>query len=226
MRTSLSRQEALWGWIYLIFQMTVLPTLLTQGNQTLPHPLNSSELNFLFFLLNFLAVAYLFRGFLKSSWSGVSRKPGRFWAVVALGFLGYLVASFLYQGFVACVEPGYVNLNDQGIGVMAGRQFLLMTIGTVILVPPVEECFYRGLIFGNLCRRNAFLAYTLSASLFSLIHIMGFLTAYSGMELLLSFFQYIPAGLILAYAYQRSGTIFAPIFIHALVNLRGIWLMR
>ena len=65
-----------------------------------------------------------------------------------------------------------------------------------------------------------------SICVFSLIHIVGFIGRYSPLELVLSFLQYVPAGLCLAWSYQRSGTVFAPILIHAMVNAYGICNLR
>ena len=221
-----SPRETRAGWVYLIFQLVLLPTLLTQGNSMLPSPLSPAVLNFLFFLINFAAALLIFRHSLKRDWKTAGEKPGKQAVAVLGGFLCYLLCGYLFDLAARWFLPGFVNLNDQGIGFLAGSQLLLMAAGTILLVPLSEECFYRGLIFGSLLRKSRALAYLVSAAVFSLIHILGYLGAYSGPDLLFSFLQYLPAGLILAFAYEKSGTLFAPVFIHALVNLRGIWLMR
>ena len=93
-------------------------------------------------------------------------------------------------------------------------------------VPIAEECFYRGLIFRNLYDKSPFLAYAVSMVIFSLAHVLG----YVGMEdlgtLALCFLQYLPAAFALAWSYRRSGSIFAPILIHMVVNQTGMLLMR
>ena len=93
-------------------------------------------------------------------------------------------------------------------------------------MPIAEECFYRGLIFRNLYDKSPFLAYALSMILFSLAHVL----AYVGMEdfgtLALCFIQYLPPAFALAWCYRRSGSIFAPILIHMVVNQTGMLLMR
>ena len=94
------------------------------------------------------------------------------------------------------------------------------------LQSPVEECFYRGLIFRPLYGRSPWAAYLLSMAAFSLAHIVGYWGSYSLWEMVVCFLQYLPAGLCLAWSYTKSDTIFAPIVIHALVNAWGIWQMR
>jgi len=44
--------------------------------------------------------------------------------------------------------------------------------------------------------------------------------------LFLCFLQYLPAGFALAFCYRRSGSIFAPILVHMVVNQTGMLLMR
>ena len=93
-----------------------------------------------------------------------------------------------------------------------------MVIGTVILVPPAEECLFRGLIFRKLYGKNQAAAYLISILAFSCIHIFGYIGVYSPLELTMAVLQYLPAGLCLAWSYTRADTLFAPILIHAAVN--------
>ena len=101
-----------------------------------------------------------------------------------------------------------------------------MIISTVILVPPVEECLFRGVIFRNLYGKSRLTAYIVSILAFAVIHIIGYIGKYSAIELVMAFLQYLPAGLCLAWAYTKADTIFAPIVIHALVNAVSIGLLR
>ena len=103
---------------------------------------------------------------------------------------------------------------------------MLMSIGTVLLVPVVEEMLFRGVLFGRLYQKNCFLAYALSTILFSCIHIVGYLGVYAPTDLFLSFLQYVPAGICLAWSYAKSGCIWAPILIHIAVNQVGTLSMR
>ena len=46
------------------------------------------------------------------------------------------------------------------------------------------------------------------------------------LELFLSFLQYVPAGLCLAWSYEKADSIWAPILIHIAVNQMGNLAMR
>ena len=108
---------------------------------------------------------------------------------------------------------------------MARGNSFLMFVGTVILVPPVEECLFRGVIFRNLYKKSHAAGYLISMLAFACIHILGYIGQYSPLELVLAVLQYLPAGLCLGWSYIRGDSIFAPIFIHAAVNyitIRGL----
>ena len=226
MPTALTHRETLRGFSYMAFQILLLPVLLQAANQFADHFFSEAELNFLFFLINFLAVICIFHSFLHKSGKKLVQHPIYVLQTVILGLCGYFACSFLLNHLITRFSPGFINLNDQGIASMARSSRFLMAIGTVILVPPVEECFYRGLIFRNLLNKNTFLAYAVSMTAFAAIHLLAFLGSFSWMDLALMALQYLPAGLFLGWAYQKSETIYAPILIHALVNFWGIYQMR
>ena len=224
--TRQSEQEIILGWVYFLVQLLVLPSLLVWGNTRAGRPLSEAELHFIFFAVNFAAVLWIFHRFLSSSFRQVRVHPAYFCQAVILGLAAYLACSRGMDWLLARIAPGYSNANDASIAALSRGSFPLMAIGTVLLVPPVEECFFRGLIFRPLYGRSALAAYLVSIAAFSLVHILDYLGTYSLREMVIAFLQYLPAGLCLAWSYTKSDTIFAPIVIHALVNAWGIWQMR
>jgi membrane protease YdiL (CAAX protease family) len=119
---------------------------------------------------------------------------------------------------VSLLLPTFSNYNDAAIAEMSRGNAFLMLVGTVILVPPVEECLFRGVIFRNLYKKSHPAAYLISMMAFACIHILGYIGLYSPLELVLAVVQYLPAGLCLGWSYIRGDTILAPILIHAAVN--------
>ena len=93
-------------------------------------------------------------------------------------------------------------------------------------MPLTEETLFRGLIFGALQQKNRTIAYLLSVVFFAFVHVMGYFGVTSGAVLMISFVQYIPAGIVLALAYEFSGSILAPTLIHMAVNAIAILSMR
>ena len=84
----------------------------------------------------------------------------------------------------------------------------LVIVAVVILAPIAEEIFFRGVVFNALLReggrRWAFIG---SSALFAIIHVS-----------LVALLPIFLLGLALAWIYQRSGNLLAPIAMHATVN--------
>lgn len=223
---SLSKKEVIFGVIYMLAELFVLPTLLILGNWFLPNPLSETQLNFIFFALNFIVVTVAFRRFLIENFKILLRNPWRVLRFAGAGLVLYWLGNILVSYLIVGLMPSFSNANDQYIQQMTQDSVMLMTVGTVFLVPVVEETLFRGVVFGALYQKNAFLGYALSTILFSIIHIVGYLGVYTPLELGLSFLQYVPAGLCLAWSYQKADSIWAPILIHIAVNQMGNLLMR
>ncbi len=223
---ALTRQETVSGFVYMAFQFIFLPSLLFAVNDTLKGPLNEAELNFLYYFINFIAMLVLFHGFLGKSAAQVRQHPAYFCQAVILGLAAYYACFYAVDKTVSLLMPGFSNQNNASVLSMYSQNRFLMFIGTVILVPPFEECIFRGLIFRNLWNKSHWVAYTVSILAFAMVHIVGFLGTYSPLEILLATLQYLPAGLCLAWSYTKAETIFAPIFIHAAVNYITIYGIR
>lgn len=215
---AMSGQETISGFIYMAFQLIFLPSILYSVNDLLRHPMNTAELNFLFYLINFMVMLLIFHSFLSRSAAQVRQHPMVFCEALVLGFVAYYACFHATDWAISKLVPGFSNYNDASIMGMLSESRFLMLIGTVILVPPFEECIFRGLIFRSLYGKYPWAAYLVSMLAFAIVHILGFFGSYTPLELVLAILQYLPAGLCLAWSYTKADTIFAPILIHAAVN--------
>lgn len=214
------------GFAYFIFQLLFLPAMLLWANERWGQLLSSAALNLVYYTVNFAAAFLLFRRFLIQSGHFTLQNPAPFFQAVILGLAACCLFRWAMQALINCILPSFQNYNDESIAAMTREHFLMMLVGTVILVPPVEECFYRGLIFRSLWSKSPWAAYLLSAFAFALVHILGYLGVYSPAQLLIALLQYLAPGLCLAWSYEKSGSIFAPMFIHAFINFTTILSMR
>ena len=149
-----------------------------------------------------------------------------FLIAIAAGSAVYWLCSWGYGWMLSRFFPAFANLNDGSITEMVHENFIVMLLGTAIFVPVAEEALHRGLIFGGLYPKSHAAAYILSTVIFAAVHIMGYVGVYSLPNLILAFIQYVPAGLTLAWAYRRSGSIFAPMLMHAVINAFGLFAVR
>lgn len=222
----MTKSEIIGGWIYLILQLLILPVILVFINMVMGNPFSDTETNFIFFALNFICVTVIFRRFLLASLRQALSDPLRCIRTAFKGFVLYYFASYLVGLIIFFIAPDFSNVNDESIAGMTENNLVLMSIGTILLVPPVEEVLYRGLIFRGLYQRSRFVAYLVSTLIFSSIHVVGYIGFYDPITLLLCFLQYIPAGLCLAWSYAKADSIISPILIHITVNLIGMSAMR
>ena len=209
---SMNRTEQLLGSVYLLLALGLLPVLFPFCTLLLFPNLNSAQVNFFYFVFQFLCVVFILRKFLWQSAQEIGNHPFRLIMTVVLGLLGYTLLNSQISLALILLFPGFSNVNDGNIAGLAAQNYPLMAAGTIFLVPVAEECLYRGVVFGNLFKRNPVAAYLVSTLLFCAIHVLGYLGSYDPITLLLCAVQYIPAGICLAWAYRRADSIFAPIF--------------
>ena len=222
----LTPNETVFGFIYFLLQLIVIPGIFLAVNMMLPNPMSEAMINVWFFAMNFLVVLILFRKYLKKNLFTVRTAPWQVLRWAGVGLLIYMAGNAIFSVLTTVLFPDFANINDAAIMDMVQEHFGLMTLGTVVFVPLAEECFYRGLIFRTLYERSPFWAYALSMTIFSLAHVAGYVTMADFGTLLLCFLQYLPAGFGLAWCYRRSGCIYAPVLVHMAVNQTGMLLMR
>lgn len=223
---NLSKREFTWGLRYLLFELVFLGSLLSYALSLFISDLRSVHVNTAFFIINFAAVLGIFHRYLRLSLKHSLTHWGKLLIAAGIGFAVYWVLIIGLDALIYRLFPEFQNVNDAGIAQNVNQQFWITAIGTVILVPPTEEILFRGLIFGALHQRNRAVAYLISVLFFAFIHVMGYIGAAPVSVLMLGFLQYIPAGLIMAWSYEFSGSILAPILIHMAVNAIAILSMR
>ena len=221
-----TRQENILGYIYLAFSQLLLPDLIAVTAYFLGYPLSLSQLNILYFLVNFLCILAIFHRFLGHSLKKALKDIPNSLISVLVGFGGYYWGTMLLGILIARIAPDFANVNDQAIAGISQENPGMIAFATVFLVPVVEETLYRGLIFQGLQRKHRLLAYTVSAAVFASIHIISYIGSADWMTLGLCFLQYLPAGISLAWAYERADTIAAPILIHIIINQIGMSTLR
>ncbi len=123
-----------------------------------------------------------------------------------LAWIGSTVALFLMAALLTAIgQPPPVGPAEQAIAMLDPW---LVVIAIVLFAPIAEELFFRGIVF-NAWRRESGRrwAYIGSAALFAVIHLS-----------LVSLVPIFLLGLALAWVYERTGNLLAPIAMHTTVN--------
>lgn len=218
---SLTHRETVLGWWYLLFSTLVLSSIIGIFVSFLDFSL--TEVNILFFCMNFLCVIAIFHRFLWESLQAAWKKRWKCLLLVAQGFIIYFAATWVISLIIPWIDHTFsTNVNDAAILDLAKEHTGLFTFCIVFLVPVAEETLYRGLVFQKLYKKDQLLAYGLSTLLFAMIHVVDFIGDISWRTLLCCLLQYLPAGIVLAGVYESSGTIITSMLLHILINLIGM----
>ena len=221
-----TRQENLLGYIYLAFSQILLADIIAIVAYYWGFPITFSTLNIVYFIVNFIVVIAIFHRFLGKSLLAAWKNIPKCLIGVVIGFGVYYWAMILLGMVITWINPSFANINDQTVANIVQEYPGMILFATIVLVPVVEETLYRGLIFQSLQRKHRFLAYAISAAAFSAIHIIGYIGSADWATLAFCFAQYLPAGVALAFAYEKADTIVAPILIHMIINQIGMSAMR
>ena len=222
----LTDSEMTWGLRYLMFQFFFLPSLLQIVLELFFPGISFAVLNFLYYLINLCALLWIFRAFLDASVSYAQTHIVAVSIAAAVGFCAFELSNIGLGALIGSLWPDFFNINDATISSNGQNHIMLTAIGTIVMVPLCEELLFRGLLFGMFRRRSRWLGYLISVVCFCSIHVMNYAGEFEFLHLLVCFVQYIPAGLVLAASYDLSGSIFAPVLIHAAVNTIGVLSMR
>ena len=147
---------------------------------------------------------------------GIRMPDGRTFAWALAAFAGALIVAYTYGAIVAIFHIDQLKSDcaeQIPAGVRHTRWLLALASLVVIAFAPVfEELFFRGFVFPGLARAwGLAVAIVLSGLLFSAAH--------------LDYKSFVPiagVGMVFAYAYWRSGTIFTTMLAHCAFNATSI----
>ena len=223
---TLTPTEKILGFSAWGLQMLVLPAALSVLLGALAPHLGDAQVNFIYQAISFLVITAVMLRFLLQSGRYALERPFYNLRMAFYGYVlywvGFLAVTWALMQFV----PGFANTNDGEIALLMKENYPLTAAVVLLLAPISEELVYRGLIFGSLHSHSRAAAYILSSVVFASIHVLGYLGSQDLLQLGLCFLQYIPAGLTLAWVYDRTGTIWAPVLLHMTINQTSILSLR
>ncbi|MBD5147763.1 MAG: CPBP family intramembrane metalloprotease [Oscillibacter sp.] len=229
--SSMTRGEQLAGTIFFFIYLAALPFaaghIFRFVELLLGINLTSSLENALYYYVLLAVTIIIFHGFLAQTSSLLLDNLNGAAQTLALGLIGlYGLNELVYRASSLLTGSG-VNLND---AVISAQSLIPQpTLLIVILAAPfVEEVLFRGLVFGGLRNNSRWIAYLISCLLFAAMHVWqatGTIPSVENLPLMSqSLIQYLVPGLVFAWAYERSGTLWTSVALHAAANALAVWM--
>jgi len=206
------------GWFFFLLYFTVFPFLPAWAGRVLTEKrdilLSETTISLLYYLVLFLIVVILFHRFLRASFSVFLQRLGLSLKAVLLGLVAYLGLSVLISPLTGMWEdPNQLALSAQ-LTIHPDATILL----TLVLMPIVMEVLFRGLVFGSLARKSRVVGYVVSILLFAVLNVWQHIFVTGDWGYLILLIKYLVPGAVLAWCYERSGSVWSSILLHSGIN--------
>ena len=220
----MTRTQVILGWLYLLVHVFVLPELLALYGRYTPDAFSDATANLVYYGVGFVFCLTVMFSFLRGGFDVMLDNLRRSVGSLLLGFLLDYALSGAAALVLLLAEDALANPNQEGIieAAMSDGGGAVKA-ATIFLVPVVEEVLFRGVVFGSVRTRSRGWAFVVSAVLFALYHIWRY--ALADPSMLIYAVQYLPISIVLAWIYERSGTIWPGVFFHMGINAMSFYVM-
>ena len=225
----LTEFERIGGGIFFICYLIVFPLTadwILRGAEKLFHlRLTQAEANAVYYYFVFAVTILVFYNFIGKNLHRFFGNLGLTFSTVAMGLVGFYGLNELIYRLSSSLFHNHTNLNDVSINAQFHTAPRTTVLIVVVLAPFVEEVLFRGYVFGMLRQRGRLLAYAVSAALFAFLQVWQFALGSRDVWYLVLMIQYLAPGVVLAWCYDRSGNLAAPVLTHMAVNALSLWLL-
>lgn len=176
----------------------------------------------IYYYIFFVLTAIVFQRLLAKGARRFLDDPSLTLKTAGIGLVAYYGLVELAARLFAPLFKLPENQNDAAAAALIDSAPHMIMIAIIFLGPFVEEALFRGLVFGGLKERSRMLAYGVSCILFALVHVWQFAAGARDPAYLLMVVQYLAPGLVLAWVYEHTGTLWAPVLLHVCVNALAV----
>ena len=225
----MSSGEKIAGTVFFVIYLVVLPfvtaPLFRVAEMLLGVTISPALENMLYYYLLFAVTLIIFHGYLVRTSRRFADALGDSCKMILVGLVALYGLNELVYRLTNLVMVNHTNLNNTTISAQIDAAPHMTLLIVVFLAPFVEETLFRGLVFGNLRPKSPVVAYVLSCLLFALLHVWQFAVVQQDITYFLLMVQYLVPGLVLAWVYDRTGTLWTSIGLHAAANALSAWSM-
>lgn len=201
------------GGLLFALYLLVFPVLVGVFQRWLGGDFTAAECSLIYYSGLALLLVLLFRQWLRYNFHWMLARPWVNLSALGGGLAAALALTFLVRQLPFPVaDPALTNCRMQHL--MAPRATVAVF---VLLMPLVEEIFFRGVLFGGLRRRHRKVGLVLSAAGYALYCVWQFALTGGGAYLLLAA-CYLPLGAAAVWCHDRTGSVWTAVFLHMLYN--------
>ena len=223
----LTEGEKIAGAVFFVIYLLVLPFVTRPAldllGRLLGTTIGEALGNTIYYYVIFAVTLIIFHRFIGRTTTLFLENAVGSLKVLAVGFIAFYGLNELTYRLTRLVVGNHTNLNDMTISAQIDAAPWTTLLIVVILAPFVEEMLFRGLVFGGLRSKSRLAAYALSCALFALLHVWQFALVNRDITYFLLMLQYLVPGLVLAWVYDRTGTLWTSIGLHAAANALSAW---
>ena len=227
--TYMSPGEQIAGTVFFMIYLLVLPfaagPLFRLAGNLLGTTISGAMQNVLTYYILFAAAIIIFHGFLARTSRYLTENLGGAVKTLGLGLVGLYGLNELVYRLSNLFIQNRTNLNNTTISTQIDDAPHMTLLIVIFLAPFVEEVLFRGLVFGNLKSKSRLGAYAVSCLLFALLHVWQFALVNQDITYFLLMVQYLVPGVMLAWSYEHSGTLWTAVALHAVANALSVWTM-
>lgn len=217
---TMSKPQRIAGMVYIPFHLIIFPLFIGMMAVFLPSGLSDIARQTIYFGLGLAFCLICMWSYLRRAYDILLDNLLVSIIAVSFALISYFLLTYLAEGLLFTILGDQVsNPNNNAIMNAADKYPNAIFALTVFIAPLVEETLFRGVLFGSLRPKHRILAYVLSTGLFALYHVwQPALNAHDWM-MLIYMLEYIPAGYVFAWLYEKTNCIWLPIFLHMGINL-------
>ncbi|MBR3641090.1 MAG: CPBP family intramembrane metalloprotease [Oscillibacter sp.] len=226
MTTGEKRAGLIFFALYLLVLPLLSPKLFAFVGRLLDTQIPLMVQNAIYYYAVFAVTLVIFHRYVGKTSAVFAERLGPSCRTALLGLVALYGLNELVYRVTRVLADNRTNLNDSAISAHLRDAPRVTLLIVVILAPFVEEVLFRGLVFGNLREKSRPVAYAVSCLLFALLHVWQFALVRQDAAYFWLMVQYLVPGLVLAWAYDRSGTLWTSVMLHAAANALSMWAMK